>query len=99
MQPVIDAIDSKAVLAPLPPLQPQHAATRIGTLLSSPTVTRIDNLAEITMFHRRDLIDAEQYEQVIYYAAGEDGLRLILGTPEERAEIATRMVHRQLGIE
>jgi len=99
MQPVFDGLDAKVVAVAMPPLQPQHAVARIDTLLAKPNVTRPDNLAELAMFHHKRLIDDEQFEQVMFFAAGENGLKLLYGAPEERAELALTLVQRQLAAE
>jgi len=99
MQPVFDGLDAKVFVMPMPPLQPQHAVARIDSLLAKPVVVRPDNLAEIAMFHQKRLIDDQQFEQVMFFAAGEDGLRLLYGTAEERAELVDRFVRVQLGLD
>ncbi|HBJ37803.1 MAG TPA: hypothetical protein DDZ51_24210 [Planctomycetaceae bacterium] len=97
MQPVFDGLDAKAGAMAMPPLQPQHAVARIDSLLAKPDVTLPENLAELVMFHHKRLIDDDQFEQVMFFAAGENGLKLIHGAPEERAELANTLVERQLG--
>lgn len=99
MQPVFDGLDAKVVATPLPPLQPQHAVARIDMLLAKPDVARPDHLAELAMFHHKRLIDDNQFEQVMFFAAGENGLKLIFGSHEERAELAATLVQQQLGSE
>ena len=98
MQPVFDGLDAKVVAVAMPPLQPQHAIARIDILLAKPNVAHPDHLAELAMFHHKRLIDDEQLEQVMYFAAGENGLKLLFGSPEERAELAMTLVERQLGL-
>lgn len=99
MQPVFDGLDAKVFVMPMPPLQPQHAVARIDSLLAKPVVVRPDNLAEIAMFHHKRLIDDQQFEQAMFFAAGEDGLRLLYGTTEERSELVDRFVRIQLGLD
>jgi len=99
MKPVFDALDAKVTALVLPPLQPQHAVSRIDTLLASPQVERVDHLAELAMFHQRGLIDDAQFEQTMFFAAGENGLMLVHATPEEKAELVQGFVNKQLGLE
>lgn len=99
MQPVFDGLDAKAIAMAMPPLQPQHAVARIDTLLAKPNVARPENLAELAVFHHKRLIDDEQFEQVMFFAVGENGLKLLYGSPEERVELVKTMVQRQLGQE
>jgi hypothetical protein len=99
MQPVFEGLDAKVVAMAMPPLQPQHAISRIDALLAKPNVTQPDVLAELVVFHHKQLIDDKQFEQAMFFAAGEDGLRLLYGAPEERAELADRLVRQQLGLD
>ncbi len=96
MQPVFDGLDTKVIAMPMPPLQPQHAVSRVDALLAKPDVARPDNLAEVAMFHHKRLIDDDQFEQVMFFAAGENGLRLLYGSPDDRAELGKSLVERQL---
>jgi len=96
MQPVFDGLDTKVIAMPMPPLQPQHAVSRVDTLLAKPDVARPDNLAEVAMFHHKRLIDDDQFEQVMFFAAGENGLRLLYASPDDRAELGKSLVERQL---
>jgi hypothetical protein len=99
MQPVFEGLDAKVIAMAMPPLQPQHAIARIDILLAKPNVALPDSLSEIAMFHHKRLIDDEQFEQVLYFAAGDDGLKLLYGSPDERVELADKLVQRQLGLE
>jgi len=99
MKPVFDALDAKVAAVAMPPLQPQHAISRIDTLLASPTAERVDHLAELAMFRQRGLIDDAQFEQTMFFAAGENGLMLVHATPEEKAELAQGFVRKQLGLQ
>lgn len=96
LQPLFDGIDARVQLRPLPPLTPQQAATRIDALLASPEPDRIEHLAEIVMFHHKKLIDDEQLDQIFYFIAGEDGLRLLHDTPEQRELVVEKFVSRAL---
>jgi hypothetical protein len=99
VQPVFDAIDGGLVLRPLPPLQATHAASRIDLLMASPNPEKLEQLAEIAMFHRRKLIDDKQLDQLFYFAAGEDGLKLLHDTPENRMQVAQKMVAAELALD
>ncbi|TVP96967.1 MAG: hypothetical protein EA381_16220 [Planctomycetaceae bacterium] len=96
MQPAFDGIDARIVVRAMPPLQPQHAASRIESLLATSQPDRIDRLAEVALFHQQGLIDDEQLDQIFYFAAGEDGLRLLHDTPEKRQELAEKLVEQML---
>lgn len=97
LQPLFDGIDARIVLRPMPPLTPAQAATRIDALLASPKPNRIENLAEIVMFHHKKLIDDEQLDQIFYFIAGEEGLNLLHAIPEQRQQLAEQFVRRSLG--
>jgi hypothetical protein len=51
------------------------------------------------MFHRRKLIDDKQLDQLFYFAAGEDGLKLLHDTPENRMQVAQKMVAAELALD
>jgi len=97
LQPLFDGIDARVLLRPMPPLTPQQAATRIDALLASPKPDRIEHLAEIVMFHHKKLINDEQLDQIFYFVAGEEGLKLLHDTPEQRQLVAEKFVRRALG--
>jgi len=96
MQPAFDSIDARIVVRAMPPLQPQHAASRIESLLATSQPDRIDRLAEVVLFHQQGLIDDEQLDQIFFFAAGEDGLRLLHDAPEKRQELAEKLVGQVL---
>lgn len=97
LEPALKALDAKGSVAQMPALTPQQALARIDTLLSSPTSSRMINLAEMVMFHQRGLIDEDQLQQAVYYAAGDDGLLLLYADYDQRREVAQRMVAQELG--
>lgn len=97
LQPALQALDSKGAVAAMPTLKPQQALARIDTLLAGPRPGRLINLAEMAMFQHLGLIDEDQLQQAVYYAAGDDGLLLLLADYDQRREIAQRMVAKELG--
>ncbi len=97
LQPAVTALDAKSSVVAMPTLTSQQAMARIATLLSAPNPDRMVNLAEMAMFHHLGLIDEDQLQQAVYYAAGDDGLLLMHADYEQRLEIAKRMVAKELG--
>ena len=97
LSPALKALDTKGSVAAMPALTSQQALARIDTLLSSRNPSRMVNLAEIATFHHLGLIDEDQLQQAVYYAAGDEGLLLLHADYEQRREVAKQMVERELG--
>lgn len=97
LQPALNALDTKASVTAMPALKPQQAVARIDTLLASPAPGKVANLAEIAMFHHLGLIDEDQLQQAVYYAAGDDGLLLTLADYQQRREVARRLIAKEFG--
>jgi len=49
------------------------------------------------MFHHKKLINDEQLDQIFYFVAGEEGLKWLHDTPEQRQLVAEKFVRRALG--
>jgi len=96
LSPALKALDTKGSVAAMPALTSQQALARIDTLLSSRNPSRMVNLAEIATFHHLGLIDDDQLQQAVYYAAGDEGLLLLHADYEQRREVAKQMVEREL---
>jgi hypothetical protein len=96
LRPAMEAVDAKASALPMPQLAAQHAVARIDALLASPQAARMQHLAEIAMFHQRGLIDDDQLDQALFFAAGDDGLRLLHADLAERVELAATMVAKEV---
>lgn len=96
LRPTWESFDEKVQLAPMPALKPEQAVSRVSALLAQPDPGSLPNLAEITYYFQRRLLPLEQYEQAMFIAIGDDGLRLVHAAPETRVEVIKRLVQQHL---
>jgi hypothetical protein len=93
---LFEIIDAKTTVEPMPALQATHALTRIDSLLGTKTSGSMRTLAELAMFQSRNLITREQLDEAIFYAAGEDGLKMLHDEELSRYETIGNMIDREL---
>ena len=93
---LFEIIDKRCAVEPMPALQTTHAIARIDALLGAKSTGSMYSLAEMAMFRSRELITDKQLDQAFYFAAGEEGLRLIHDEDVSRYETAKMMIDREL---
>jgi hypothetical protein len=93
---LFEIIDKRCTVEPMPALQTTHAIARVDSLLGGKSTGSISSLAEIATFHSQKLLDTKQLDQAVYFAAGEEGLRLLHDEELSRYEAAKTMIDREL---
>lgn len=93
---LFEIIDAKTTVEPIPALQATHALTRIDALLGTQASGSMRMLAELAMFQSRNLITREQLDEAIFYAAGEEGLKMLHDEELSRYETINNMIEREL---
>ncbi|TWT89597.1 hypothetical protein Pla52n_67240 [Stieleria varia] len=87
LEPFFGIIDRQVKTAALPGLSPEVAKRRVGTLLASGD-RNLSTLAEVRLYQFQELLTPEEVEVAFHIVGGEEGLRLLHGSREEKLATA-----------
>jgi len=78
-------LDDKVKLTELPAMKPEHAKARLVQVLSSSTISKLEKLFEVSLYHSMKLItDEEKTTACLIVMEGSEGESLANGRPEDK---------------
>ena len=89
-------LDRYAKVVDLPPLTPEVARRRLGSLLGSEPERSLRTLAEIRLYQKQQLLTPEEVEIAFDIVGGSDSLVLLHGPAAERTKMALKWADKQL---